>query len=201
MLGIEVASHRTVLQVWEMATNLASTHGPTLALSALVVGVILICRRMSPRFPAPLFVVLGTIATSAFWDFASRGIAVIGPVPGGLPASTLPIVSWTEFLTLIPIAGSCVVIIIAQSAATARGFALLHRERVDEDADILGLAAANGAAALSGAFVVNGSPTQTAMAEHGSNRRRCLYLGVVFRTPRVQLQRPSGSLRGRKPLH
>jgi len=183
MLGIEVASHRTVLQVWEMATNLASTHGPTLALSALVVGVILICRRMFPRFPAPLFVVLGTIAASAFWDFASRGIAVIGPVPGGLPAFTLPIVSWTEFLTLIPIAGSCVVIIIAQSAATARGFALLHRERVDEDADILGLAAANGAAALSGAFVVNGSPTQTAMAEHAGARSQLaqlVFAGVVL---------------------
>jgi hypothetical protein len=31
------------------------------------------------------------------------------------------------------------VVIIAQSAATARVFALRYRERVDEDADILGL--------------------------------------------------------------
>jgi MFS superfamily sulfate permease-like transporter len=161
MLGIEVASHRTVLQVWEMATSLASAHGLTLALSALVVGVILICRRMFPRFPAPLFAVLGTIAASAFWDFASRGITVIGPVPGGLPAFTLPIVSWTEFLTLIPIAGSCVVIIIAQSAATARGFALLHRERVDGTPT--SSAGGRERGARSGAFVVN-SLTQTAMA-------------------------------------
>jgi MFS superfamily sulfate permease-like transporter len=55
--------------------------------------------------------------------------------------------------------------IIAQSAATARAFAIKHQERVDENADILGLAAANAAAALSGAFVVNGSPTQTEMAD------------------------------------
>jgi sulfate permease, SulP family len=183
MLGMELTHRRAVLQVWEMATNLATAHAPTFALSALIVGGILIFRRVLPRFPAPLFAVLGTIAASAFWDLADHGIAVIGPVPGGLPAFTLPIVTWTEFLTLIPIAGSCFVIIIAQSAATARGFALLHRERVDEDADILGLAAANAAAALSGAFVVNGSPTQTAMAERAGARSQLaqlVFAGVVL---------------------
>ncbi len=183
MLGVEVTSRRAVAQVWEMARGLASAHGPTLALSTLVAGGILIFRHLLPRFPAPLLAVIATIAASEFWGFANRGIAVIGPVPGGLPAFTLPIVTWTEFLALIPIAGSCFVIIIAQSAATARGFALLHRERVDEDADILGLAAANAAAALSGAFVVNGSPTQTAMAERAGARSQfaqLVFAGVVL---------------------
>ena len=36
---------------------------------------------------------------------------------------------------------------------------------LDEDADLVGLSAANAAAALSGTFVVDGSPTQTAMVE------------------------------------
>jgi MFS superfamily sulfate permease-like transporter len=60
--------------------------------------------------------------------------------------------------------------IIAQSAATSRVFAVRYRERVDEDADILGPAAANAAAAVSGTFVVNGSPTQTAMADRAGAR-------------------------------
>ena len=47
----------------------------------------------------------------------------------------------------------------------SRSFAFRYREWVDIDADLLGLAAANAAAAVSGTFVVNGSPTQTAMAE------------------------------------
>jgi sulfate permease, SulP family len=76
-------------------------------------------------------------------------------------------VSWRETLDLVPVAISCFVMIIAQSAATSRVYALLHKERVDENADILGLAAANVGAAVTGAFVVNGSPTQTAMA-HGA---------------------------------
>ena len=55
--------------------------------------------------------------------------------------------------------------IVAQSAATARVYAARHRETLDENADLVGLSAANAAAALSGTFVVNGSPTQTAMVE------------------------------------
>jgi MFS superfamily sulfate permease-like transporter len=73
--------------------------------------------------------------------------------------------------------------IIAQSAATSRAVALRYRERVDEDADILGLSAANAAAAVSGAFVVNGSPTQTAMADRAGARSQLAQLafaGIVL---------------------
>ena len=74
-------------------------------------------------------------------------------------------------------------VIIAQSAATARAFALRYRERVDENADILGLAAANAAAAMSGAFVVHGSPTQTAKADRAGARSQLaqlVFAGVVL---------------------
>ena len=73
--------------------------------------------------------------------------------------------------------------IIAQSAATSRVFASRYRERVDEDADILGLSAANVAAAVSGTFVVNGSPTQTAMAERTGARSQLaqlVFAGIVL---------------------
>lgn len=165
MSGIPVSAPRTLDQLGELAAGLPRLHAPTLLLSALVAAAILLGRRWIPRLPVPLFVVVGSIAASAAFGFAGRGISVIGPVPGGLPAITLPDVSWREALAVVPIALSCFVMILAQSAATARGFAQRHGESSDENADILGLSAANAAAALSGTFVVNGSPTQTAMAE------------------------------------
>ena len=165
MLGIAVHSERSVVQLWQVAQGLSQTHLPSAALSALVVSVILVCGGFLPRLPATLLVVAGGIAASFAWDFAGHGIAVIGPVRGGLPSFHFPSVGWEELLKLIPIAVSCSVIIIAKSSAVSRAYALRHHERVDVDADILGLSAANAAAALSGAFVVNGSTTQTAMAE------------------------------------
>lgn len=183
MLGVTIHSHRTFAQAWEILQGSSQIKAPTLGLSALAAGGILLGKRVAPRFPVALFAVIGSIAASAAFGFAERGIAVIGPVPGGLPSIGLPKVTWSETLALVPVAASCFVMIITQSAATARGFALRHRERIDEDADILGLSAANAAAAISGAFVVNGSPTQTAMADRAgaqSQFAQLVFAGVVL---------------------
>jgi len=176
MFGIAVQGSRTPVQAWEILQGLPRSHLPTLALSSLAAAAILLGKRFAPRLPLALVAVVGTIAASAAFGFAAHGIAVIGPVPGGLPAFGLTPVSWSEMLALLPVAASCFVMIIAQSAATSRVFATRHHERVDYDADILGLAAANAAAALSGTFVVNGSPTQTAMADRTGARSQLAQL-------------------------
>ena len=176
MCGIAVNAHKTVIQLQQFIDDLPLLNLPTLGVSALVVSIILIFRHFLPKLPVPLFVVVAGIAASHAYNFAGHGIAVIGPIPGGLPSLAFPAVSWDELLKLIPIALSCFVIIIAQSAATSRVFAVRHRERLDEDADILGLSAANAAAALTGTFVVNGSPTQTAMADLSGSRSQAAQL-------------------------
>ncbi len=183
MLGIAVQSHRTLVQAWEIWQGLPRLSIPTLCLSALVAGSILLGDHVAPRLPVSLIAVVGTIAASAAFRFAQWDIAVIGPVPSGLPAIGLPEVTWSEALAVLQVAASCFVMIIAQSAATSRVFALRYRERVDEDADILGLSAANAAAAVSGAFVVNGSPTQTAMADRAGARSQLaqlVFAGIVL---------------------
>lgn len=182
LLGISVHANRTIEQLRELARGLASVHLPTLALSGAVVGVILLGNRYARRIPIPLLVVVSAIAASFAWNFAGYGITVVGKIPGGLPSISLPHVSGSDVLALLPIAISCFVIIIAQSAAAARAFAFRHDERVDVDADILGLATANAVASISGAFVVNGSPTQTAMAERAGARSQLAqvaFAGVV----------------------
>ena len=181
MLGVAMNSQRTVGQLWQVIQSLGEVHLPTLAISAVVVAGILVSRHFLPQLPFPLFVVVGAITASFAWDFAARGIAVVGPVPGGLPPFGFPSVSWPELLKLLPIAASCFVMIIAQSAAASRVFAARYQERVDENADILGLSAANAAAAVSGTFV-NGSPTQTAMAALAGARSQfaqLVFAGVV----------------------
>ena len=179
LLGVELKSHRTVDQVLEIVRDLPGVHLPTLAISVIVIAAILGCRRFLPRLPVPLFAVAAGIVASYAYDFAGRGIGTVGAVTGGLPSLRLPVPSWNEVLALLPIAISCFVIIIAQSAAAARIFALRRHERLDEDADILGLAAANAAAAMSGAFVVNGSLTQTAMGERAGARSQVAQLATA----------------------
>src|SRR5262249_41063435 len=181
MLGIAVHTRRTLTQLVEVLENLSSAHGLTIVISAAVVAVTFLSRRLAPRLPGPLIAVVGAVAASAAFDFARRGVTVLGPVEGGLPRLHVPDVSWNEFLALLPVALSCFVLIVAQSAATARAYALRHGDQFDENADLSGLAAANVAAAVSGTFVVNGSPTQTAMVERSGGGSQLAHLVTAGR--------------------
>jgi SulP family sulfate permease len=183
MCGVAATSHYSLVRLWEVLSSLPHPNIPTLALSAAVSGGILLGNRFAPRWPLSLFAVAASITASTAFHFGAQGIAVIGPVSGGLPSIKIPHVTWSELLSLLPVSASCFVMIIAQSAATSRAFAARYRESVDADADILGLSAANLVASVSGAFVVNGSPTQTAMADRVGARSQVAQLvlaGVVL---------------------
>jgi high affinity sulfate transporter 1 len=176
MFGIAAASRYSLVRMWQIFAGLGQAHFLTLAISSLVAAAILLGNRFAPRWPLSLVAVVLTIAASQKLHLAELGVAVVGPITGGLPSIRVPRVSFSEVLSLLPVAGSCFVMIIAQSAATSRAFALRYAERVDINADMLGLSAANISAALTGTFVVNGSPTQTAMADKVGARSQLAHL-------------------------
>jgi MFS superfamily sulfate permease-like transporter len=170
LFGVAVDGSGALSQLWQLGNGLPRLSPPTLALSVLLVTAILGGRKVTPKAPVVLVLVVATIGASWAWNFASHGVATIGPVPRGLPSFGLSFPNWNQTLQLLPVAASCFVVIIAQSAATARALAARYGEHSRENDDILGLAVANGAAAVTGAFVVNGSPTQTAMADRAGAR-------------------------------
>lgn len=179
MLGVEVHARRTVMKLVEIVGNFRSVHLPSLALAAAVVGSVVIFDRFAKRVPGPLIALAGAIAASAAFNFAGHGIAMIGPVAGGLPHLRWPDVRWKAIEPLVPVAFSCFVMIVAQSAATARVYSVRHHQRQDENADLVGLGAANVAAAVSGTFVVNGSPTQTGMAERSGGKSQVTHVAAA----------------------
>ena len=179
MLGVPVGSNRTVEQLAEVVRGLPQLHVPTLSLALAVAASVLISRRFSPRLPGPLFAVVAAIAASAAFGFSAHGITLIERVVGGLPRIRVPDVRLKQLPALIPAAASCFLMIVAQSAATARAYASRHRQALDENTDLVGLSAANLSAALSGTFVVNGSPTQTAMVESSGGRSQVAQLGTA----------------------
>lgn len=164
-LGLPVHSRKTIFQMIEIVRTLTLLRLPTLIISAAVLTTVFVLRRWAPMIPGALIAVVGAIAASAIWNFSARGIEVVGPVSGGLPQFQLHLLPWKAVWTLLPIAGSCAIMIVTQSAATSRVYALRHQQILDENQDLLGLSSANAVAALTGAFVVNGSPTQTALVE------------------------------------
>jgi MFS superfamily sulfate permease-like transporter len=170
MLGIEKGGHGFLRQLLFTFQHLAHTHVPTLLIALAVLAVIVGFDIAAPRFPGALVAVIGMTVASALFHWSGRGIGVVGAVPNGLPRVGLPGVTWTDVTLILPIAFSCFIVILAQSAATSRAYAQSYRDHFSQNVDLVGLSLANAAAGCSSTFIVNGSPTKTAMVDTAGGR-------------------------------
>jgi high affinity sulfate transporter 1 len=152
----------------------------TLAVSITVLVLIVGLERVNKKIPGALIAVVGMIVASYLFDFASRGITTIGTVPAGLPPIGLPAITAGELVAdmtaLAPVVFSMFVLILAQSAATSRAYAMKYDDSFDENVDLIGLGLGNLAAGISGTFVVNGSPTKTSMVDGAGGRSQIAQL-------------------------
>ena len=170
MLDIETEGHGFLRQTLFTLRHLGETHLPSLIISLAVVAIIVGFEILAPRFPGALLAVVGMTSASFFFHWGSRGVKVIGNVPGGLPHFGIPHFTLSDIGLLLPISFSCFIVILAQSAATSRAYALRYREEFSQNVDLVGLSCANIIAGCSGTFIVNGSPTKTAIVDTGGGR-------------------------------
>jgi sulfate permease, SulP family len=167
----------TVIKFWDTLKELGQTSGATLAVSLSVLATLIVFERWLRAIPGGLVAVVGAIAVSWIFDLSSHGVSTLGHVPSGLPHVGFPKgVTWTDAVQLIAVSTSMFLVILAQSAATSRAYAVKYREHFVENDDLIGLSAANLAAGFSGTFVVNGSPTKTEMVDEAKSRTQVAQL-------------------------
>jgi sulfate permease, SulP family len=176
MFGFESVGRGPAAEVWHWAGNLGHTSLTTLAVSLAVLLVTAVGPRLARRAPWALLSVVGATVASAVFSLSAHGVATIGAVPGGLPHLSWPSVPAADFTRLGAAAFSVFVVIVAQSAATSRAYAAKFGDDFDENVDLVGLGFANVGAGLTGTFVVNGSPTKTAMVDGAGGRSQLAQL-------------------------
>jgi len=179
LLGVPGGSGSLPERLVHLAGELGGASVPTLLVGLAAVAVVLAGRLVDRRIPAALLAVVAAIAADAVFGLSRFGVAVLGPVPAGLPGLALPAAAPPDLVAVLPAAASMVVVILAQSAATARAYAARFGEIADTDTDLVGLAGANLAAAVTGTFVVNGSPTKTQMVVGAGGRSQLAQLVSV----------------------
>jgi sulfate permease, SulP family len=183
MLGVpspDVSPDRaagTMIGFVDTVREIGQTSGATLAVSLAVLATLIVFDRWAKAIPGGLVAVAGAIVASRILDLSAHDVAILGPVPSGLPHIGWPGgVDWNDAVGLLGTAASMALVILAQSAATSRAYAVKYREQVSENADLVGLGAANLAAGLTGTFVVNGSPTKTAIVDEARSRTQVAQL-------------------------
>ncbi len=179
MLGLKGGGHGTLGKIWTDIQQIEQVNYYALVTAISVLIVLIGSKKISNKIPGALIAVIGAIFVSWAIDLGQY-VHVLGTVPSGLPHIGLPTVDWSWELIgkLIPTAFAMFVVILAQSAATARAYAARYNESFNANTDLVGLGMANIGAGLSGTFVVAGSPTKTQMVD-GSGGRTQLSLIVT----------------------
>ena len=163
LLGLSIDARDPLPQLWEVARELGSVSGTTIVLGTAALAILLVLGRVMPRLPAALLVVAAAIGLSWELDLQAHEIAVLGPIPAGLPSFDLPSPAWQDVVKLVPAAVGIFLVSFADEILTARSFAGKHNQHVRASQELLAMGAANAAAGVTQGFSIGASGSRTAV--------------------------------------
>ena len=170
LLGLPAGSGDVFQRLAAIYHDFGQVNLSSVALGFGVFAVVFAGERISPRIPGALIALaLATLAVVAF-DLPSHGVAVLGPLPEGLPNVSVPSVAIEDLRTLVPTALLIALVVMVQTAATTRSFAGRSGHGPDVNRDFVGVGAGSLLAGLFGAFPVNASPPRTAIVVETGGR-------------------------------
>jgi high affinity sulfate transporter 1 len=138
------------------------------AAAALGIGTFVAIRlsKRFTRFPGILVAVIAATVIAGWFRLSeTAGVKVLGPVPQGLPALTIPWIQPSDIVSIL-IGGVAVAIVaFADTSVLSRTYAAKTNARVDPNQEMVGLGAANLAAGFFQGFPISSSSSRTPVAE------------------------------------
>ncbi len=193
-LGLPALSGSTLARIATLARTVSHANPVAVMVSGGVLILVAGAHRLSPRLPGALLAVVAASLAASVFHLGDRGLALLGHVAGGLPRLTLPALAAGDWLRVAPLALIVSLVVMVQTAATARSFPP-PGELPDENHDFIGLGVANLLAGIAGAFPVNASPPRTAIVAESGGRSQAASL-VAIAVVVVLLVAGAGALSG-----
>lgn len=164
LLGVDLKSQENVfLLLMDAFRKMSGTHPITLLIGLTGMVLLVLFKRWKPRFPAPLLVVgLSTLVVYLF-GLDARGVKIVGEVPQGIPAFSLPGFNLESAGVLLPIALTISFVGFMESIAVAKAIAAREKYKVDSDQELRALGLANIFGSFFSAYPVTGGFSRSAV--------------------------------------
>ena len=172
LLGIKASGEALPELVTTLIENAKDTNPYTLAIGVIATGFLFWVRKgLKPMLvgfglaarPADLVAKAGPIVAVALsilaviaFDLEAKGVKVVGDIPQSLPPFTVPLFDADLWQRLAVPALLLSIIGFVESVSVAQTLAAKKRQRIVPDQELIGLGAANVAAAFSGGYPVTG---------------------------------------------
>ncbi len=107
--------------------QIGDTSVVTLVFSLATLAVLIGIKRFVPRIPGPLVAVVGGILLVAVGNIDEHGVALIAPVPSGLPAPIVP--EFDRIEELLPGAFAIAIMVMLETLAVAPRYVVVPSQR------------------------------------------------------------------------
>ncbi|MBK9683775.1 MAG: SulP family inorganic anion transporter [Betaproteobacteria bacterium] len=161
LLGIHITKQGFFHDLLSVVQHVPETSLLTLAVAAATFAVLIGMERLWPHSPAPLVAVGGGIAAAWFFGLQDQGVSIVGLIPQGLPALTMPDLALVE--DLLPGALGIALMSFTETIAAGRAFAAPTDPPIQANRELIATGAANLGGALLGAMPAGGGTSQTAV--------------------------------------
>ncbi|WGS22393.1 MULTISPECIES: SulP family inorganic anion transporter [unclassified Bradyrhizobium] len=170
VLGLRTPDGATLYKLGVLAQELGLTNPYTLAIGLGVLALVAGSEAISARIPGALIgLVAATVAVIA-GHLESKGVSVVGTVPGTLPNPSFPDLAPERWVKLLSLALLIAIVVMVQTAATTRSFLSDPDKPADVDRDFLGAGVGSLLSGVFGAFPVNASPPRTGIVSETRGR-------------------------------
>jgi SulP family sulfate permease len=177
LFGVKGGGHNFFDRAWLLAGQLGQIHYLILIVGVVAIGLIVFGERLLPGKPVALGVVALSIIAATLLGLPALGVPITGEIPAGLPALSGPALRLRDVEGIIPLAGGCLLLAYIEGVSAARTFAVKHGYALDPRQELLGIGAANLAAAIGHGYPVAGGLSQSAVNDKAGARTS---LALVF---------------------
>lgn len=166
----------------ELLSHIAETavhiNIPSLILGAVSLAVLILAKRLIPRFPMAVAVMAAGVALTWVFHVQDYGVVLLDQVKPGMPGLFVPDFSQVNLTNAAGRALIISVVIMAETLLAENNFAEKNGYRLDDRQEILACAAGNIAAAAVGCCPVNGSISRTSMNEQYGGKTQAVSLAA-----------------------
>jgi SulP family sulfate permease len=177
LLGVTGGGHNFFERAVLVAAQLGQMNLFVFALGVVAIMLLVFGERLMPGRPIALGVVALSIVAASVLGLPALGVATTGEIPAGLPTLEGPALRLQDIEGIVPLAAGCLLLAYIEGVSAARAFAAKHGYVLDPRQELLGIGAANLAAALGHGYPVAGGLSQSAVNDKAGARTP---LALVF---------------------
>jgi sulfate permease, SulP family len=170
LFGIAGGGHNFFDRSWTMLGQLGQTHSVVLLIGLAAIVLIVLGERLLPGKPIALGVVTLAIIAATALGLPALGVPITGKIPEGLPTLARPALRARDVEGIFPLAAGCLLLAYIEGVSAARTFAAKHGYALDARQELLGIGAANLAAAMGHGYPVAGGLSQSAVNDKAGAR-------------------------------